>query len=198
MTEAKYNSSYHYKDNEDNHMKLSNDPIFVNDEIERIHRKIFHLRRTNNEIRKFYLDDQDCVQALNENITVIEQNLNSLFIYFKLYKSLTNKEHFYTKLYEKDLKMQEKLNDHNTYNDDNNDNKDPIKHPRKLKEFDLDYVAQRLREKTKELEAQKEKDKESTNNDNDNNKNKNVSKSTPNDKDDDDDFIADDDGGFTL
>ena len=198
MTESKYND-YHSKDKDSNQTQLSNDPIFVNDEIERIHRKIFHLRRTNNEIRKFYLDDQDCVQAFNENIIVIEKNLNSLYIYFKLYKSLTNKEHFYTKSYEKDLKMQEKLEQHATYNDDNKDHKDPINYPRKLKEFDLDYVAQRLRDKTKELEAHKEngkkqqyaandvQEKEKTQNNDSNDKNNN-----------DDDFIADDDGGFTL
>ena len=200
MTESKYDdnlNSYHYKDKDNNnHTQLSNDPIFVNDEIERIHRKIYHLRRTNNEIRKFYLDDQDCVQALDENIIVIEKNLNSLFIYFKLYKSLTNKEHFYTKLYEKDLKMQEKLDQHGTYNDDNKTHQDPIKHPRKLKEFDLDYVAQRLRDKTKELEAQKENDKKKQNDVQ--KKEKTKKNDSNNNNNDDDDFIADDEGGFTL
>ena len=200
MTESKYNNSYHYKDtnnknNDKNMTKLSNDPIFVNDEIERLHRKIFHLRRTNNEIRKLYSDDVDCIQALNENIIIIEKNLNSLFIYFKLYKQLTTKQHFYTKLYEKDLKMQEKLNNHHTYNDEqknsDNLNDNPLTNPhRKLKEFDLDFVAQRLREKSKENKL--------TDNNDDSTKKKENKDNNKSSNDNDDDCIADDDGGFTL
>eukprot|EP01084_Bolivina_argentea_P086746 156763_1 len=164
------------KDNNETH--LSNDPIFVNDEIETLHRKIFHLRRTNNEIRKLYSNDPDCIQALNENGIIIEKTLNSLFIYFKLYKQLTQKEHFYIKLYESDIKIKNKFD------------KKKIKN-KQLKEFDLDYVAQRLKEKTKELEMEKKNmELNVINNDvsKDNNKNNN----------DNDDCIADDDGGFVL
>ena len=168
------------KSSESNEPKLSNDPIFVNDEIDRLHRRIFHLRRTNNEIRKHYSDDADCIQALKENVVIIEQKVNALIIYFRLYHQLTAKQHTYTKLYESDIKTKEKLNQHATY--DHGDyfyNDSQSKQPRKLKEFDLDYVAQKLREKTKELEAQKKKQNKTNDND-------------------DDDFIADDDGGFTL
>merc|ERR1719242_1269450 len=155
------------KSNESEQPKLSNDPIFVNDEIERLHRRIFHLRRTNSEIRKHYSDDVDCIQALKENVIIIERNLNALIIYFRLYHQLTGKQHAYFKLYESDLKTKEKLNKHSIY--DHGDyfyqNKQG-KQPRKLQEFDLDYVAQKLKEKTKELEAEK-KNKKTENKEND-------------------------------
>merc|ERR1711933_434174 len=104
--------------------------------------------------------------------------MGALLIYFKLYHQLTAKQHFYTKLYESDIKTKEKLNkfdssyQHSDYYYRNEQNKKP----RKLKEFDLDYVAQKLRDKPKELEKQKNKKSEQKHNN------------------DNDDFIADDDG----
>ena len=154
-------------EHKENEINLSNDPIIVSDEIESIHRKIFHLRRTNTEIRKYYADDPDCIQALNENIDIIDQKLNQLFLYFDLYKELTTKQHFYVKLYESDLKMKDKLKKHTNYNEPSTSNQ-------KLTEFDLDYVAQRLKQKSKELQENKSKTKN------------------------DDDCIVDDDGGFVL
>eukprot|EP01083_Nonionella_stella_P189193 699122_1 len=147
MNESKSNSN-------SNEPTLSNDPIFVNDEIERLHRKIFHLRRTNNEIRKFYSDDSDCVEALHENVVIIERTLKPLFIYFELYHELTQKHHFYTKLYESDLKIKDKLNKHSTYS--------MQQKPKKLDEFDLDYVAQRLKDKSKEIQTKKKKKQRNT------------------------------------
>mmetsp|Transcript_10985 Transcript_10985/g.16605 ORF Transcript_10985/g.16605 Transcript_10985/m.16605 type:complete len:176 (+) Transcript_10985:261-788(+) len=173
-------SDHDYKHNDN---PLSNDPIIVNDEIDRLHRKIFHLRRTNTEIRKYYSDDADCAQALQENLIVIDHTLQALFVQFELYQQLCNKQHFYIKLYESDLKMRDKLNSFTSFqNDPSQSLSQQQQHSsvKKLKEFDLDYVAQKLKEKTKELQAAKTQTQTQT-------------------KDDDNDTNNDDDdGGFTL
>merc|ERR1712204_75270 len=135
-------------------------------------------RRTNNEIRKHYADDVDCIQALQENVSIIEQNVDALIIYFKLYQQLTAKQHFYTKLYESDIKTKKKLNQHSTYQHGDYIYRNNGKQTRKLQEFDLDYVAQKLKEKTKELAKQKQANEKKHDND-------------------EDECIDDDDGGFT-
>merc|ERR1711902_425988 len=94
------------------------------------------------------------IQALNENVIIIEKDLNSLFIYFKLYHQLTQKQHFYTKLYESDLKIKDKLNKHSTYNNDTHQK------PKKL-------------EKQKIKKMNSKQNDVSSNNDNKNKKNDN-------------------------
>ena len=89
--------------------QLTNDLNHVMFEIETIHNRIFHLRRTNKEIKQFYKDDVDCQLAYNENIDVINRNLKNLFVYFDLYTDLTNGQiHKYSSLYETDKKVMKK------------------------------------------------------------------------------------------
>lgn len=125
---------------------LSNDPVFLNDEIEALHSRIYHLRRTNTMIRKEYAEDPDCIQALHENLIIVDRKLDALFVYFQLYRHITHKAHPLTKVYRSDLKVRDKME---------KQKREPLdKSPRKLKEFDLDFVARKLKEKGKELKAQ--------------------------------------------
>ena len=41
-------------------IKLSNNPTVIDLDIREIHTKVRHLRRTNDEIRKNYMNDKDC------------------------------------------------------------------------------------------------------------------------------------------
>jgi len=67
---------------------LSGDPNYVSEEINRMHTKVYHLTRTNREIRENYWDDADCREAFEENKVTIEREMETLFVYFKLFQSL--------------------------------------------------------------------------------------------------------------
>merc|ERR1719195_2139574 len=129
---------------------LSNDPVFLNQEIEALHSRIYHLRRTNNMIRKEYAEDPDCIQALHENLVIVERKLNALFVYFKLYRHITRKAHSLTKFYKSDLQYRDKM-ERSQRERAKQQHQLQGQETRKLKEYDLDFVAQRLREKGKEL-----------------------------------------------
>merc|ERR1712087_717843 len=86
-----------------------------------------------------------------ENGVVIERKLKALFVYFELFRQITRKPHELEKVYASDLRVKQRQQ--------KQIEQQKVVSKGKLKYFDLDYVAQKMREKTLELEREKEKRK---------------------------------------